>query len=394
VKSRFAFPALAALTLLVPLVASAQAVPTVVAKDEIVRDNLLRFGPDVTVEGTVTGDVVVAASNVTINGTVEGDVLGFASEITVAGTVKGNLRVAAAAITVTGTVGRNVTVAGSRVELAKDSKVGGTVAAAGEQVDALGSVGKSVTAYATLVNLGGTIGGDARVLLTRNAQAALTVRADEGTSVAGNLHYRARQQVNIPDGVVKGAVTFDRIIGDTFQSSLAAAVAVGRVVRFAGVLLVGILLLWLLPHFLPAVVETMRRATGRSVLTGVIVLFAGPIAFVVLLITLVGIPLAVVLFVLYVLAIAMAKLFAGYWVGGMLAERFRWNLKPYAVLAIGFAVLELVLTVVPSLRLGGFEYALRVVTGIASLFVTAWVVGSLTLKAWRALRPEKPAPAA
>lgn len=363
------------------------------AKDEIVSDNLVRYGPDVTVDGTVTGDVVVAASNVTINGTVEGDVLGFASEITVAGTVKGNLRVAAATITVTGTVGRNVTVAGSRVALAKDSKVGGTIAAAAEQVDALGSVGKSVTAYAVLVNLGGTIGGDARVLLTRSAQAALTVRSDAGASIAGNLHYRARQPVDIPAGVVKGTVAYDRITGDTFRSSLAAAVAVGRVVRFAGILLVGILLLWLLPHFLPSVVDTMRRATGRSVLTGVLVLFAGPIALIVLLLTLVGIPLAIVLFVLYVLAIAMAKLFAGYWVGGMLVERFRWQLKPYAVLAVGFAVLELVLTVVPSLQLGGFEYPLRVVTGIASLFVTAWVVGSLTLKAWRVLRPAKPAPA-
>lgn len=385
------FLAVAALALLAPLAVAAQAPSTTVAKGETVTDNLVRFGSDVTVEGTVTGDVIVAAPTVAITGTVEGDVLGFASALTVSGTVKGNIRAAAQQITVSGTVGRNFTVVGSRVELTKDSNIGGTVAVAAEQADFVGRIGRSLVAHGMVVNLGGTVGTDARVLLSRSRGAALNLASDPALSVGGNLHYRARQTVDVPAGAVKGRVAFDRITGETFQTSLASAVAVGRVVRFAGVLLVGLLLMWLLPGLVPAIVEEMRSVTGRAVLTGALLFFLAPAALFLLLFTLVGIPLALVLLVLYLFAAATAKLFAGYWVGGMLAERFHWKLPRYAVLAVGFAVLELVLTALPSLKLGGLEFPLRVVTGIANLFVIVWVMGSLARRAWRRVRPVKPA---
>src|SRR5690606_25809383 len=99
--------------LLLPLPASAaeRSVSDVVLVDAgaVIEDDLYAAGERVVVLGRIEGDRTVAAfEDVTIAGTVRGDVVGVAGSVIVTGTVTESVRVMAPTIEVTGEVGGDV----------------------------------------------------------------------------------------------------------------------------------------------------------------------------------------------------------------------------------------------------------------------------------------------
>jgi len=105
--------------------------------------------------GTVTGDLQASAGSVSVRGTVEGDIEGAAGSVTVGpgGVVGGDISVAAGSLVVAGTVEGNVKAAVQRIELAETASVGGNVEyssdAESERADGA-SVGGQVTAVDNL----------------------------------------------------------------------------------------------------------------------------------------------------------------------------------------------------------------------------------------------------
>jgi hypothetical protein len=210
--------------------------------------------------------------------------------------------------------------------------------------------------------IAGTVNGDVVVF-----NGDVTVRS--GAEIGGDLV--TQRTPTVEDGAtIRGSRSN---VATKFDYDMAGFA--GRFVWWLGytvsVLILGLLLLAFAPRLDDAVVETMRARLGSSIGWGIALFILLPIASVLLLVTVVGIPLG--LFVLFALALIYT---IGYTVAthgvGRLVMR---TSSRYAAFLVGLAILR-ALALIP------------VVGGLLWLLASAWGLGLLAvaIRAGRASR--------
>jgi hypothetical protein len=199
----------------------------------------------------------------------------------------------------------------------------------------------------------GTVNGDVVVF-----NGDVTVRS--GAEIGGDLVTQSTPEVE-EGATIRGsrsnvATRFDYDVGGF----------AGRFVWWIGytvsVLILGLLLLAFAPRLDEAVVETIRAGLGSSIGWGIGLFFLLPIASVLLLVTIVGIPLG--LFVLFALALIYT---IGYSVAAHAVGRLVMRTSSrYAAFLVGLVILR-VLALIPVL--GGVLWLLASVWGLGLLAV-------------------------
>lgn len=129
----------------------------VVARDEIVEDELYAVGRDVRIDGTVVGDVLAAAESISVRGRIDGDLHGAARVIEVTGTVTDDARLAGEMLRLAGTVADDVVAVGFGLEAEEASEVGGSLALAGYQLLVDGHVAEDVRSASGAVRIDGDV---------------------------------------------------------------------------------------------------------------------------------------------------------------------------------------------------------------------------------------------
>lgn len=273
--------------------------------DGIITGNLIAAGRSVRIRGTVHGDMVVGAQRLDLEGTVNGNVYAFSQNTNVRGQIRGSLhnfseifRLESAAA-----------VDGDTLTFAADNTLEGTVArdvmAFSGMVEARGKIGRNLSAFAdrVLVSSTGTVGGN---LMARvPAQNRLTV--DPAAKVSGKTDIQLRAA----------------------RSGWRARLGQPRfyfwqAVQLAGAMIAGALLLTLFPRFYRTTAGAVT-SWPRSLGLGFATLVAGPVAIVILAVTLIGIPLATAGLFLYIAGLYLAKIITGAWLGQTLLRRVPQN---------------------------------------------------------------------
>ncbi|MCP8971322.1 polymer-forming cytoskeletal protein [Ectobacillus ponti] len=307
-----------------------------VAKGEVVERTVFLTGDTVTVDGTVQGDVYAAGANIIVNGTIEGDLMAAASEVQVNGTVKGNVRAAAQAVEVNGSVEKNVLSFAQSVSLAEGSKILGEVLTFAQDLNLNGDVGKHVQGAVQSVQVNGNIGGD----MDWYGVEQLTIAS--GAKVGGSLHYQSPQEGKIADGTVNGNVQYD-VTKEPVQTNTKNSFS-GLGVWFS---VASTLLLWLVFRFLfkkpaAAVRRALNEAPFQQAGIGAAVLIGLPIASILLMFTVIGIPLSLLAVTAYIVLLCVNKVFIGIWLGHRI---IRAKLHPMLKELIGLVILLLVVQI-------------------------------------------------
>src|ERR1044072_8073173 len=100
----------------------------VIKSDEVIGDSLYIFGQQITIEGTIEGDLIAFAQQITLNGTVKGDIIAAAQTIDINGAAE-DARLAGQVLRLgpKGKIDGDLMAAGFSLECAKDSIVTGDV---------------------------------------------------------------------------------------------------------------------------------------------------------------------------------------------------------------------------------------------------------------------------
>lgn len=324
-------------------------------------------GRSITINGDVNGDLFCAGSTIAVNGAVHGDVICAGQSITINGPVDGSVRLAGQSLIVAGTVGRNVTVAGQSFELGTGARVAGDVGAWGQNVSLNGPVDKDVYGAVDSLSIDNKVGSVSAQLTSLNLGT--------DAAVQGDLNYTSDQPLTVDSSKVTGTVKHTAPSHPqrerhqrTFQSWLA-----GLVFWLAALLAVGLVLVALAPGLVRRVGQVLRTRPGASIGWGVVVMLLGPIVFVMLLLTAIGIPLAFLEVVVWGVAMALSTVFAGVGVGQWLLGRFQWNASSlWWATAVGIVVTTLV-------------FQVPVLGPLAVLVAMWWGLGALMLST-KALR--------
>ncbi len=341
-----------------------------VAPGETVDSSVYLAGATVTVAGTVKGDLYCAGQNVDVTGTVEGDVICAGQTVNVSGTVLGNVRVAGQTVAVSGPVARNVSAFGQNVTFTGNTVVNGDVTAMGTMVQVGGKIGRDAVVNGQNVTLAGTIG---RNVVSNVEHLAIS----NGAHIGGSVDYTSRNQI---EGTTTGA-----IVGKTQrhdppkheekrQETWATRVA-GIAYWFAATLLFGLFLLGLAPRSYRSTAPLMVKQVGWALLAGLAALIMTPIIAVLLMVTIIGIPVGIALFLIWGVGLVASFAYSGYTLGEWTALQMKWRLKwpRFISLVVGLLILS-ILMLIP------------VVGGLFGFLALVWGLGGLSLAFGRYLR--------
>lgn len=328
--------------------------------DVVISEDLYVAGGDVRIRGRIDGDLVVAGGKVTVSGEVRDDLIAAGGNVTLSGKVGETIRAAGGEVTISGEVGRDLIAAGGTVEQLATSKVGGSSVLTSGDLSVRGTTQGQLRASGGEVLIDGRVGGAD----IKAGELTVTPKA----RIEGDLTYRSDSEADIREGAtITGKVT--RNAPEARGWSIPGWVG-GFFLLMAGSL-TGIALAAIMPGALAAVGGTVRKRPWLTLLLGAGVLFGVPILSVILLITVIGIPLALTLMGIYVLSLFLAWVVAATVLGESLLLRAKLpspRIRMIASAVIGVAVL-LLLQALP--WVGGLFAVLAILVGLGGTALAA-----------------------
>ncbi len=313
-----------------------------VAKDEVVQGPYIQTGNNITISGTINGDAYLAGGTATIDGVINGDLIIAGGAVTIKGEVTNDVRAGGGMVTIDGKVGRNVTAIGGTVTLGSDADVDGGVIALGGTLAHLGNIDGDVLAYGNRLTLAGRVGGNT----TANVQ---TVSVTKTALLDGGLNYTSDQEASVSaeakiSGPVRRTPT-GKALTQVVPQTGRRVVFGFNLLSYLSMLLLGLVLLRLVPRQVIAVSQLIGEQPWRGLGLGLLAMVLAPILVIILVVSIIGMPLAVILVGLYVLMIATSSLFTGLFVGQKVFDLMNLKENRYAMFAVGLLLLQLLLSI-------------------------------------------------
>jgi len=335
----------------------------ILPKDEIVNSDYFAWGQNVTIQGTVNGDAYIAGGKVIIEGEINGDLIAAGGQLNIRGKILNDVRIAAGQSIISADIGGNLTTIGGTTEITESANLLGSLVAGVGSINVFSAISKGATIGAGDATIGNKIKGDVlaaidTLILTQNAQ------------LEGDLTYYSRTKAQIQQGAVVEGTTkhnlpakqskngFDQknILGLSFLSLVAS-------------LIIGFVLIKFMPNFTNFASDTVMNKTLKSSVVGLISIIIIPIITFVLLITIIGIPFALLVIALYILALFIAKIFVAIAAGQKVIAYFGLKDKGFLALFAGL-VLYTVSSRIPII--GNIIVILTIVIGFGALMITKY----------------------
>lgn len=369
-----------ALTLIsTPFIASAAELRAgeqpVLSADERIVDDFYIAGGNVNTAGTIVGDMVAVGGNVVVDGSVSQDLSVAGGNVTVLANVGDDLRAGGGSITIAAAVGDDVIVGGGQVQISGDG-VGGDVVFGGGVLTLNAPVSGDVTIAASEVLINAPIAGDVSF---RGEKLTL----GSGAEISGTLTYTSPKEAEFQEGaVVRGETVYEQTpqptsaYNEASETSIAAAlVAFASLALLAGFLmkLTGALVIGLIFHrYSERIVNDALTRPLPELGRGFAVFALLPIASVMLLITIIGVPLAGLGFIAFAALMLFASLVAPIALGALV---HRWVMKP-ATYEVSWK------TIILGVVLYGILNFIPVIGWIAKLILMLVVIGAISKIKW------------
>ncbi|MBI1833917.1 MAG: polymer-forming cytoskeletal protein [Candidatus Andersenbacteria bacterium] len=259
-----------------------------------VADDLYLFGNVLSIEAPITGDVTSAGKSVEITGSVSQDIYAAGQSVSIMGATGDDVHVAGESVRITSEVTGDVFVAGQNLTLTEDSSVGDDLYAGGSDIIIAGKVGGDVRVASEQVTIKSTARIDGDVQVASDKDPII----EEGAIIGGELK-RIHSEVVRPKPV--------------FQAHLANWVR-----QVVSLFVVALLLLLIFPRVTQNLLTTMQQSPLKRLGVGFLWMVLLIPTAILLLISIIGWPLAFALIagtvVAGIISTGAAALLVGQWV--------------------------------------------------------------------------------
>ncbi|MCL5073086.1 MAG: hypothetical protein M1308_19690 [Actinobacteria bacterium] len=338
----------------------------VLPQNQTVNNDYFASGDNVTLSGTVNGDAYVAGGNVVIEGTVNGDLLVAGGNVNIRGRVTNDVRAAGGQVNVSGNIGGNLTVAGGSINITDAARLTGSLVAAGGSLEVFAPIGKEANIAGGQITLGNSV---AKFVNASVGQLTVTSRA----RINGDLNYWSNTKANIQQGAVVEGQTRQNLVERPREPKLqdvagafAAASLFFKIVSFLSYLVVGLLLIRFAPVYSREIGNTVIKNPWMSLLVGFLAFILAPILFVMLLITIIGIPLALILLAVFLIKLFLSVIFASLAIGYLILKQSEKNVNLNWALVLGLIIYEIA-TLIPVL--GGLVTLFAFLFGLGAILI-------------------------
>lgn len=339
------------------------------AQEHIQYGDYMKSGEDVFVNDPVEGDVFIAGESVKLRSTIGGNAFIVGQRVEIEGTVQGSAYIIAEEVVIDGTVSHNLMMATSSGQVRKSARIGRNLYATGEAVSIDGTIGGAVFMQGREFKVRGTIENDVNAM-------AQVIDLDNMGGIMGVLNYYSYKKYDLSEDAVAGGVVHHEFDNKEKFGTFAQGLGLyGFVVMLFGHLVLGMVLIKVWSRNSLEMLFVMHRAPLKNGLIGLLALFLMPFILFLLIITMIGIPLAFVILCLMSMIIVFSFIISSLYIGYRIIEY--WYVKK-AMKPVGADEL------MKALLVGTGLYALLMLIPFVSalVFVLSLTIGTGTILVW------------
>lgn len=330
-----------------------------VANNETVDSTLYASGSAVEIGGRVDGDLICAGQNVTVSGTITGDVICAGQNIRITGTVNGDVRLAAQSAALEGRIEGNASMLAQSVSVSGSGSVGGDLGGMAQNTTVNGRIGRDLAISSTQSTVNAPVGRDVTARTTE-------LKLGGAARVTGDVRYTSSQELQRDSAaVVNGTVTREPAssnengAGDFFRFLL---------FMFVTLLIISMALVLIMPLLFQKASNAVLKHPGKAALTGLVLHVGIPVVILALSLTLIGLPLAIVVGIAWLLVLILSGPAAAYMLGRVV---MRTSSNAILIMLVGSLIL-LVLYLIPGVNLLAFIAVGLFGTGGLALAAPRW----------------------
>ncbi|MFC1633093.1 hypothetical protein ACFL1U_03090 [Patescibacteria group bacterium] len=329
----------------------------------LVEDSIVA-GSQVTLTGTAQEDVIMAGGILDLSGVVEEDAMLAGGQITVAGDIHDDLTIAGGQLDVRGIVKGSVIAAGGSLKISAESVIEDNLIIGAGTVILEGTVKGDIYGGAGTIEIVGNVEGDVHIYAGR-------VFVRSSAVINGDLTYFSNRDASIEEGSqIDGQI--DRrtpiapvILGVTGVLGL----IVGFVISVLGFFIVGILYIRFFTKFVKQSEDEMAESFWGTFWKGLVVFIFTPIISFLLMFTVIGLPLACILMVIWGLALFVGQILFAMYLGDIILRK-KDNERGNSILSllIGVVITQ-VIFLIPFV--GWFLRLIAIILGLGMIWL-AW----------------------
>lgn len=299
--------------------------------------NIYTSSRNIQINGNIEGSLYCAASSVlVINGRVSGDVVCLASKVIINGEIGQDLRIAGSDISLKGKVNGDASIASlDKVNLAPES-----------------TISKDLQIYGSSTEISGEIGNNAYI-------SSHNLKAGNMVKIGGDLSYSSVDEINFTNGQVKGKINYNQV-----QNNDNAALSVIMIMLM--LLVLSMIVVLVVPSRVHRSSEIAKGNFITVILAGVATVFLVPIVAILLALSVIGIPVAIVMGFAYVIILIMSAPFFVYLLGSILLS----GVKNIPLRMLGGVVFFVALCMIPFVNVVAILSSLFIGTGIVIRLIT------------------------
>ena len=255
-----------------------------------VADDIFAAGRDLRVDGASADHLILVGGEVELAPGAVNDIVALGGRV--------ELR--------KGVIGDDIVAVGGDVRLGRDARVNGSAVVAGGRIQIDTPIARELIAAGGRVQVNASIGGDARI---RGGEILIGPNA----RIGGNLYVRGERIEISPQAVVQGRTVREEIPRERLSAKLAVPFAFIAAFLVIGILGLPTLIAAALPRLMIGADLRLRAHFWTTAGKGALIVLLGPLAFLALLVTVIGAPLALFLLLAYLTAIPITFAGVGYW---------------------------------------------------------------------------------
>ncbi|HET9662740.1 MAG TPA: polymer-forming cytoskeletal protein [Burkholderiales bacterium] len=334
------------------------------------RANVYAAGAEVRIETPVNGDLYAAAGRVSVLQNVQGDAVVAGGSVDLASAIRDDLRAAGGYVTLGGSIAGEAVVVGGSIAFGRDAEVHGRAWLAGGDVAVAGRLLGGLKIYGGHVVILGEIQGPVEI-------HAEQIEIVGSARIAGDIRYSSKREIRIdPRAQIAGSVARSEVLPDIPRPKISLpGLPPLRPLLLLGLLAAGALLLALFPRFTAHAVQALGASPLRSMGLGTAVFFSLPPVILLLAITIIGIPIALVLAAVYGAAMLVGYLVAACFIGERLLHAMQRRQQPtsygwrIATLAVALLLLRLAYGIPYA---GTFLFLIALIAGLGAMVLQAF----------------------
>lgn len=289
-------------------------------------------GNNIDISGIVNGDVYCGGRTITISGTINGDVICGGQTINISGKISGSVRLGGQSVTISGSIGNSATIGAQDLIIEKSAVIERDLLGGSQNVTINGTIGRDMMSGANALTVNGTIGRD-----IKGGFESLAVGS--AGLIGGKVDYIGTNDPIVQSGgKIVGKVTRTAPKEQTTTTYNPVAFAISWFIyAYLAMIILALVIAGLFPRTLEEASLRAMKAPGKTALIGTVAIILTPALIVLLMITAVGIPLAILTILTWIVIMILCTPLVGYMLGTALFRNT--NQKPVWIMLLGASVL-------------------------------------------------------